>query len=151
MIRARGRRPAILAPLLIAAALAAGVAAAQPAADLRAATQTVMGQLEAFRRDDFDTAYTFASAMIRGLFDRRAFEDMVRNGYPEIASSASALVSGSSALPNGGVLLDLRIRGADGNRVEAFYELVREDGGFKINGVVTRPDTSESAEARTAG
>jgi hypothetical protein len=145
MIRARGRRPAILAPLLIAAALAAGVAAAQPAADLRAATQTVMGQLEAFRRDDFDTAYTFASAMIRGLFDRRAFEDMVRNGYPEIASSASALVSGSSALPNGGVLLDLRIRGADGNRVEAFYELVREDGGFKINGVVTRPDASESA------
>jgi hypothetical protein len=145
MIRARGRRPAILAPLLIAAALAAGVAAAQPAADLRAATQTVMGQLEAFRRDDFDTAYTFASAMIRGLFDRRAFEDMVRNGYPEIASSASALVSGSSALPNGGVLLHLRIRGADGNRVEAFYELVREDGGFKINGVVTRPDASESA------
>jgi hypothetical protein len=151
MMRARGRRPAILTALLLAAALAAGSAAAQPAADLRAATQAVMRQLEAFRRDDFDTAYTFASAMIRGLFDRRAFEGMVRNGYPEIARSASVLVSGSGTLPNGGVLLHLRIRGANGNCVEASYELVREDGGFKINGVVTRPDTSESAEARTAG
>ena len=47
-------------------------------------------QLAAFRRNDFDTADTFASSMIRAMFDRQDFERMVRTGYPEIARSAAA-------------------------------------------------------------
>ena len=145
MMRAGMPRPAVLVAMLLAAALPAGIASAQPAGDITAATEVVMRQLDAFRRNDFDTAYTFASTMIRDLFDRQAFERMVRTGYPEIASSVSAFVSESLVAPNGGVYLRLRIRGANGNRIEAIYEMVSEDGHWRINGVVSKPDPSEPA------
>ena len=84
-----------LAPALIALALVAcaGAARAQAERDAKAAAEPVVKQLEAFRRDDYDTAYTFASDEIRSQFDRRSFEAMVRRGYPEIASSTFALVT----------------------------------------------------------
>ena len=97
-------------------------------------------QLEAFRRDDFDTAYTFASAEIKQLFDRRSFEAMVKDGYPEIAHSASASIVRSLLAPNGLVYLTLKIRGANGKSIEALYELILEAGQWKINGVTTKPD-----------
>jgi ABC-type transporter MlaC component len=103
------------------------------------AAEPVMRQLEAFRRDDFDTAYTFASEEIRQLFDRQAFERMVRGGYPEIARSTSAAVIGSRRAPDGTVYLRLRVVGANGNSIEAVYEMVQEAGTWKINGVVARP------------
>jgi hypothetical protein len=137
-------RPGLLLAVLLLAAPCVPPAAAQPHSDVPAATEVVMRQLGAFRRDDFEAAYTFASTMIHDLFDREAFERMVRVGYPEIARSASAFVSESTVAPNGSVFLHLRIRGATGSRIEAIYELIREDGRFKINGVVTQPDSSES-------
>jgi uncharacterized protein DUF4864 len=119
--------------------------AAQGDPDAEAAGRIVIQQLEAFRRDDFDTAFGFASAEIHDLFDRARFEAMVRNGYPEIARSASAVVDGSERGAGGRLYLLVRVRGANGRRIEAVYEMVREDLGWRINGVVTRPDSSEKA------
>ena len=104
------------------------------------ASEPVLKQLEAFRRGDFDTAYTFASSDIKQQFDRPAFEYMVRNGYPEIARSTFATVAGSTIAPNGHAYLSLKIRGANGNSIEALYELVLENGQWKINGVSAKPD-----------
>ena len=98
-------------------------------------------QLEAFRRGDFDTAYTFASAEIKDQFDREAFELMVKGGYPEIARSASASIVGSVLAPNGLVYLTLKIRGSNGKSIEALYELVLQNGQWKINGVTAKPDS----------
>jgi hypothetical protein len=106
----------------------------------REATEPVMKQLEAFRRGDFDTAYTFASSDIKQQFDRPAFEHMVKNGYPEIARSTFATVAGSAMAPNGHAYLSMKIRGANGNSIEALYELVLENGQWKINGVSAKPD-----------
>jgi hypothetical protein len=100
-------------------------------------------QLEAFRRGDFDTAYAFASAEIKEQFDRGAFEQMVKGGYPEIARSASASIVGSILAPNGLVYLTLKIRGSNGKSIEALYELVLEEGKWKINGVRSRPDPGQ--------
>ena len=108
--------------------------------ELKAAAEPVMRQLEAFRRDDYETAYTFASHEIHGLFDRRAFEHMVKNGYPEIARSTFASIAASTVAPNGHVYLQIKIRGANGNSIEAIYELVFESGQWKINGVTAKPD-----------
>ena len=127
----------------IALALAAAVAAgawAQPAKDAAQAAEPVMRQLDAFRHGDFDTAYTFASQEIHEIFDRAAFERMVTTGYPEIARSTSAVVADSQVAANGNVYLRLKIRGANGNDVEAVYEMVWEAGAWRINGVVTRPE-----------
>jgi hypothetical protein len=140
MLPARGR-------LLLAAALLAGVAsaAAQADPDAEAAGRVVMQQLEAFRRDDFDTAFSFASEDIHRLFDRPRFETMVRNGYPEIARSVSALVTGSERGADGRLYLLVRVRGANGQGIEAVYEMILEHGLWRINGVVARPDRSERA------
>jgi len=115
--------------------------AGEPAVAVAAATEPVLKQLEAFRRGDFDTAYTFASESIHQQFDRAAFERMVTGGYPEIARSVFAVVAQGELAPNGKVYLVLKIRGANGMSVEAVYELVDEAGAWKINGVIARPDS----------
>jgi hypothetical protein len=119
-------------------------------ADVSAARASVPAQLDAFRAGDFDRAYTYASATIREQFGRAAFERMVRLGYPQIAAPASFTVDGAERAPDGTIYLFLRIRGRDGSGVEAVYEMVSEDGAWKINGVVTRPESSRSARARAA-
>jgi hypothetical protein len=111
--------------------------------------EPAMKQLEAFRRGDFDTAYTFASSDIRQQFDRPAFEQMVKNGYPEIARSTFATVAGSTMAPNGHAYLQIKIRGANGNSIEALYELVLENGQWKINGVSAKPDPGLAVRAET--
>ncbi len=109
--------------------------------DAKSAAEPVVKQLEAFRRDDFDTAFTFASGMIRAQFDRQAFETMVRRGYPEIARSTFAAVTRTELESPGLAYVTVKIRGANGQAVEALYEVIWEDG-WRINGVATRPDAA---------
>jgi hypothetical protein len=125
--------------------LFAAASGAQPDPDVEAAGRVVMQQLDAFRRDDFDTAFGFASATIHDAFDRARFEQMVRGGYPEIAHSLSAVIDGSQRGDAGELFLFLTIRGDNGRAVQAVYEMVNENGHWRVNGVVTRPDASEKA------
>lgn len=139
--RVRSIVVARVASLLALSWLAAtGLALAQSQPDPKGAADPVMRQLEAFRRDDYDAAYGFASSSIRELFDRQAFEQMVKTGYPEIAQSAAAHVTESRVEPDGHVYLRLKIRGQNGKNIEALYDMIWEDGHFRINGVVAKPD-----------
>jgi Domain of unknown function (DUF4864) len=137
----------VLALLLLVPAPHAWAQTPKPAP--KEASEPVMKQLEAFRRGDFDTAYTFASSDIKQQFDRPAFEDMVKNGYPEIARSTFASIAASTVAPNGHAYLSLKIRGANGNSIEALYELVLENGQWKINGVSAKPDPGLAVRAET--
>jgi ABC-type transporter MlaC component len=139
-------RPRLIGSLVVAAlTLLSASLHAQPAGDAAAAAELVLRQLDAFRRNDYDTAYTFASAEIHRLFDRQAFEDMVKRGYPEIADSVRARVASTRTAPNGNVHLVIKIRGANGQQIEALYEMVHEEGAWKINGVAAQPDPGEEA------
>ena len=129
-----------MAAVSVASYLATGTLLAQTSPDARQAVEPVLKQLEALRRDDYETAYTFASASIQEMFDRAAFERMVRGGYPEIARSSSAHVVESRLGLDGHVYLRLKIRGSNGNNIEAVYDVIREGGRFRINGVVVKPD-----------
>ena len=131
---------AVLALLLLA-----GAGAAQRDPDVDEAGSVVMQQLEAFRRDDFQTAFTFASRTIHDLFDAARFETMVRGSYPEIARSRRANIDGSKRGDGGELYLFLHVQGENGRAVEAVYEMVKEGGAWRINGVVTRPDSSQKA------
>jgi len=104
----------------------------------KAAAEPVVKQLEAFRQGDFDTALTFASGMIKAQFDRQTFETMVRGGYPEIARSTFAVVTRTELESPGLAYVTVKIRGANGQFVEALYEMIWEDT-WRINGVATRP------------
>lgn len=130
---------------LLAAAVLLLTATASAQSDEKAAAEPVLKQLDAFRHNDYDTAYGFASAEIRQQFDRPAFERMVRGGYPEIADSVRAHVAGAKPSPDGHIYLLVKIRGANGRQIEAVYDMVREAGGWRINGVVARPDPAEDA------
>ena len=105
----------------------------------KTAGEPVVRQLEAFRRGDFDAAFTFASGLIQAQFDRQAFETMVRRGYPEIAQSTFAAVTKTELESPGLAYVTVKIRGANGQAIEALYEMIWEDG-WRINGVATRPD-----------
>ena len=139
-MRQMRHRAFALVLLLLTAATAHG----QPP-DVKAAAEPALRQLDAFRRNDYDAAYTFASTEIHRLFDRDAFERMVRTGYPEIANSVRAHVASTRVQPNGTIYLVIKVRGANGQQIEALYEMVRELGTYKINGVVARPDPGEEA------
>ena len=143
------RCAARLLPLLLV--LGAAEAPAQTSEDTRAAVDVVMQQLEAFRRDDFDAAYAFASSEIKHVWDRHGFEAMVRRGYPEIARSTYAFIAHARRAESGYLYLAVKIGGANGNTIEALYEMVREDGRWRINGVVTKPDTGERVSAPPGG
>ena len=130
-----------VAGLLALLSLCASVVAQADKTNPKSAAEPVVKQLEAFRRGDFDTAFTFASGMIKAQFDRQAFETMVRGGYPEIARSTFAAVTKTELEAPGLAYVTVKIRGVNGQAVEALYELIWEEG-WKINGVATRPDAA---------
>jgi len=133
-------RGIVLVALVVALVAVTAAQAQEVKPAPKEAMEPPIRQLEAFRRGDFDTAYTFASSEIKQLFDRQRFEAMVKDGYPEIARSASASIVRSILAPNGLVYLTLKIRGSNGKSVEALYELILEAGEWKINGVTSKPD-----------
>jgi hypothetical protein len=136
-------RRLLLALLLVLVAPPAWAQTVKPAP--KEATEPIMQQLDAFRRGDFDTAYTFASTEIRDQFDRSAFEQMVKGGYPEIAESAFAAIVSSAIAPDGHAYVAVKVHGANGKSIEAFYDLVLESGQWKINGVASKPDPLEAS------
>ncbi len=73
--------------------LACGPARAQDAdADIRA---VISEQIEAFKADDFETAFAFASPAIQRMFGSPAqFGEMVQNGYPMVWRPAEVRFSG---------------------------------------------------------
>jgi hypothetical protein len=141
-ILAARRKPMrrILAPLVLAFALAAHAFAQEPAADIgladRAAIRDVIErQIEAFRRDDGAAAFAFASPAIKRMFGTpETFMDMVRGGYPQVYRPRS--VGFGDLLRADDVLVQLvDIVGPDGLPVVAVYEMERQpDGSWQING-----------------
>lgn len=114
-------------------------AAAQPVDPGAAMARTVLDQLAAFRRGDWAAAYAFASSAIQAQFPPEAFRAMVTGGYAPIARSASATIGRTEALDAQHGLVEVRVEGENGETIDALYELVEEQGAWRVNGVVTRP------------
>jgi len=133
--RQRSAARAVGLALLTVAATAAGQGA-DPRADM---ARTVLDQLAAFRRDDWAAAYAYASATIQSRFDLEAFRQMVTGGYAPIARSTTATVSHVEVVDPSHGLVEVRVEGANGEMIDALYELVDEQGQWRINGVLTRP------------
>lgn len=133
--RRRSAARAVGLALLTLAATAAGQGA-DPRADM---ARIVLDQLAAFRRDDWAAAYAYASATIQSRFDLEAFRQMVTGGYAPIARSTTATVSHVEVVDPSHGLVEVRVEGANGEMIDALYELVDEQGQWRINGVLTRP------------
>lgn len=108
---------------------------APASADEEAVQQVISDQIAAFQADDFDTAFTYASPMIKRLFgDANRFGQMVRNGYPMVWRPAEVQFLGSEPAGNA-VRQHVLIRDQEGVYYELQYDLISGAEGWKINGV----------------
>ena len=117
-------------------ALLFGLAAPGRAADDAADARTIItSQIDAFHRDDADTAYSYASPLLHHLFPQAGmFMEMVRSGYPPVYRQKSFQL-GEFSTVDGKMTQRANIIDADGATWEAVYSLERQDDGtLKISG-----------------
>lgn len=116
----------------LVAALMLGLPAA---ADEAAVRGIIDGQMDAFRADDFATAFGFASPGIQGMFrDPATFGRMVRQGYPMVWRPAEVEYLGGAPAPDGWRQEVLVTDGA--GRIHVLrYTMVETSEGWRIGGV----------------
>ena len=99
-------------------------------------------QIEAFRSDDGETAYSFAAPDIKSAFpDTQRFMEMVKNSYAPIYRPGN-LTFGRNASEDDGRLMmqELLITDRKGDSWQAVYILARQDdGNYRITGVRLAP------------
>src|SRR5210317_2122338 len=103
---------------------------------LRAQEQEIQGviddQIKAFRADDFETAFTYASPIIRMMFQTpERFGEMVRDGYPMVHRPRSYVFEELREL-RGSKLQNVLIEAQDGYYYIAEYDMVLTEQGWKI-------------------
>ena len=123
---------------LIAAFLTANVATAQDGRQ-EAAQAVISAQIDAFRNNDFDRAFGYASPGIQGLFGTpENFGAMVRGGYamvlnPKVTRFGEAVEDGTALLQR------LYVEGADGAGYLVEYRMQPVGDGWRIAGVKILP------------
>ncbi|WP_271948323.1 DUF4864 domain-containing protein [Ruegeria faecimaris] len=120
--------------LLLAVSLSAGLASGAFAqnAEIEA---NIAGQIQAFKADDFATAFTFASPTIQRLFGTpENFGVMVRRGYPMVWRPADVRFLELREI-SGALWQKVMITDGDGQVHILDYEMIPQEEGWKINGV----------------
>ena len=117
--------------------LLAGSASAQQVSDAdRSAIQSIIqSQVDAFRRDDGQAAFGYASPAIREMFGTPdIFLDMVRQGYPMVYRPRLFDFAGI-VMKDGRPTQKVHVVGPDGRHHIAFYPMTRlPDGTWRIDG-----------------
>lgn len=103
--------------------------------DQTAIRDVINRQLEAFRRDDGDTAFGLASPNIRGMFgNAEIFMDMVRQGYAPVYRPRSVEFGELGELA-GQPAQKVYVIGPDGRPVTAVYVMTQlADGTWRVDG-----------------
>jgi hypothetical protein len=137
----------LLAGLIAIAGWIAGARAeaVQDAAAGAAIRQVIERQLAAFRADDGEAAFAFASPMIRDQFGTAdAFMRMVRIGYPAVYRARQVEFRDPS-LVGGRLVQPVALIGPDGTASLALYFMEKqEDENWRIDGC-TLVDLDEEA------
>lgn len=125
---------AAIALALVASPLTdADVARADEASDAQA---VISDQLEAFSRDDWTEAFTFASPLIKEMFGTpERFGQMVRGGYPMVWRPATVQFVETTGEPPR-LIQRVLFTDLEGRIWVARYEMIQLSGGaWRINGV----------------
>ena len=117
-----------------------------PAADRSAIRDVIRSQVDAFRRDDGEAAFGYASPSIRGLFGASdLFMDMVRQGYRPVYRPQTFDFAEIVTL-DGQVTQKVHVIGPDGRPVTAYYPMMRlPDGTWRIDGCYLRAPEEHQA------
>jgi Domain of unknown function (DUF4864) len=96
--------------------------------------KVIRRQLDAFNRDDYGTAYRFAAPEIQAQFSLPQFQQMVQQGYPQVAHSRSAEF-GPPEREQDTVVVPLTVTGRNGVIGHYLYVMRREKGEWRVAGV----------------
>ncbi|NOD64223.1 MULTISPECIES: DUF4864 domain-containing protein [unclassified Ruegeria] len=120
--------------LLLALSLSAGLVSGAYAQSSEIEAN-IAAQIQAFKADDFATAFTFASPNIQRLFQNPDnFGAMVRNGYPMVWRPAYVRFLELREIA-GSLWQKVMITDGDGRVHILDYQMIPLEGGWKINGV----------------
>lgn len=128
----------VFAPLLV---FLTGLSRAQGTVQTKSQEEKIRSviqqQLNAFSREDYDAAYSFASRHIQEKFSRPEFEQMVKNEYRQIARSRRAVFD-KIAFSGGQnqAMATVTITGVDRMTITANYRMVLENEEWKVDGVM---------------
>ena len=127
-------RHALLAVLLMVSLSARAQSVVSPT-DGAEIGRVITAQIEAFRRDDGDAAFAFASPGIQQKFgDSAHFMEAVKQAYPQVYRPRSFRFLDRGA-EEGKVTQRVEIVGPDGRLVTAIYDMSRQpDGSWRIDG-----------------
>lgn len=104
----------------------------------RQIVNVVEGQFAAFKAGDFDRARAFAATALQAQFNVTAFERMVKEGYPVIAFWR-ALALGAVQDNGHEAVVEVSVQSRRGQFHRFRYLLLREESGWRINGVLEIP------------
>ena len=109
------------------------------AQDSDAIEDVIANQLSAFNDRDVQTAWSFASPMIQGLFGNpQNFGTMVEQGYPMVWTNSDVQFLELREIA-GQIYQKVMIRDASGQRHVMEYAMVDTPAGWLINGVSELP------------
>lgn len=109
---------------------------AQTAEQAAAFEQVIRAQVDAFKRDAWDQAFSYASPGIRQIFGTsERFRAMVLSGYEAVARPQVFEFEDATEI-NGRLTQPAYVVGPDGLSVRAYYVMEQQpDGSWKIDGV----------------
>jgi hypothetical protein len=122
--------------LILLAVLLIGLCApAQATDDVATAQNVIRSQEQAFSRDDFAAAWSYAAPAIQGIFpDTETFTAMVQKSYAPVWRHKS-FEFGEARTADGKIAQRVHIIDAEGVPWEALYTLeLQPDGSLKITG-----------------
>jgi hypothetical protein len=101
---------------------------------------TIQNQLNAFIADDFATAFTFASPMIKGIFQTPDnFGSMVVQAYPMVHRPANVQMLELREVA-GNLWQRVLITDSKGKSYLLDYQMIETAEGWQINGVQLLPE-----------
>ncbi|MBC2836403.1 DUF4864 domain-containing protein [Paragemmobacter straminiformis] len=106
---------------------------------------TILNQLEAFKADDFATAFTFASPTIKGIFmTPQNFGAMVTQGYPMVHRPGAVKMLEAREVA-GNLWQKVMITDQAGRTHILDYQMVETAEGWQINAVQLLPEPGVGA------
>ncbi|WP_170789781.1 DUF4864 domain-containing protein [Ruegeria lacuscaerulensis] len=120
--------------ILLALSLSAGLATGAFAQSTEIEAN-IAAQIQAFKADDFATAFTFASPNIQSIFRTpENFGNMVRNGYPMVWRPSDIRFLELREIAGALWQKVLIVDGAGQTHI-LDYQMIQLENGWKINGV----------------
>jgi hypothetical protein len=131
--------------LFAAAVFATALHAAPAVAQEEPIQQTIQSQLDAMQKDDYVTAFSFASPTIKGMFGSPDnFGMMVRQGYPMVHRPGAVQMLELREVA-GNLWQRVMITDQQGRSHLLDYQMVETADGWQINGVQLLPSVGVGA------